>query len=313
MEPAARYDILIPIELHPGLGFLGESNRSVAGGRISFNGERAFEVWGWQASFHKTNFHQYLIVRCDAAEQDARTAIAKILKKLGSVSVFLDAGVRAVATEVMIAGSDVDLTQLSLFPAGVMPHTSASTSTDGMLVDIAVLSEAFDASFADRPNRQRAEEVYSDVDFEASTTSRLVLIATVLELLAKRAPRDASALALIDRWSEEANGAGREDLAVALGLAREESTTSAIRALMRGACEGAGLSDEVTKRYVRRTAELYRLRSAIVHAGKEATPQEVGEFRAMARLVLTGSTTPGVFSGAVEGFALDRSMHPEMD
>ncbi|TPJ81879.1 hypothetical protein FJ434_20465 [Mesorhizobium sp. B2-5-13] len=182
-----------------------------------------------------------------------------------------------------------------------------------MLADIEALSEAFDASFPVRPGSDRAREVYADIDFEANSTSRVVLIATVLELLASRTRRDESALTFIDRWSEEASSAQREDLVTALDLMREQSITSSIRTLMQDSCARAGLDDEQTTGIVRRTVELYRLRSKIVHGGRGASPHEVAEFRAMARIALTGSKERGVFSGVIEGFALDETMRPRVD
>jgi len=312
VDSSKYYDVLIPIELHPGLGFTGQSARSGGspGTRVSFNNEKALTIWDWEASLHETVDHLYLIVRTRTSEADARATVTRILAGLPSVSVFLDAGVRATSTEPVLATDAVDLTQLSIFNAGIMPHTSSALSTIGVTVHVEALSAAFDARLPDRPNIDRAAEVYADIDFEASTTSRLVLAATVLELLATKSRRDAAALAIIDRWVLEAKAADRPDLIIALDLIREQSITSSIRELMRAACAEAGLASQEAEQSIRRTIELYRRRGAIVHGGSAATPYEAAEFRAMARLALTGSSARGVFSGVVDGFALDKTSLP---
>jgi hypothetical protein len=170
------------------------------------------KIWEWDASLHETENHQYLIVRTSASESDARAAVKRILAALGSVSVFLDAGVRAASTEIALAADCVELTQISIFNAGAMPHTSSNLSTISVRVEVGALSLAFNTLLPNRPNVAGAAEVYADIDFEASPTSRLVLTATVLELLATRTDRDADALAMIERWMLEAKATDRQDL-----------------------------------------------------------------------------------------------------
>lgn len=72
MESPKLYDVLIPIELHAGLGFTGQSLREG-----SYNNEKSLQVWGWSATLHETGNQQYLIVRTNCPEPEARAATAK--------------------------------------------------------------------------------------------------------------------------------------------------------------------------------------------------------------------------------------------
>lgn len=143
-------------------------------------------------------------------------------------------------------------------------------------------------------------EVYADIDFEASITSRFVLLATVLELLAERRSRDAAALGLIDKWSNEAKEAGRSDLATAINPMREESITSSIRKLVRSRCEASECGAEQAEAMARTAGSLYGQRSAVVHAAATVSPNDVELFRRIVRHALLGSAEPGSFSRIVE-------------
>lgn len=209
-----------------------------------------------------------------------------------------------------MAGYDADLERVTIFDAGVMPRPFSNSSEIAVRVGVKALAAAFNASLAKRRNVDRAAEVYVDIDFEASTTSRLVLAATVLEILSMRVQREANDLGLIDRWAAEASLIDSPDLVAALSTIRTQSIASSIRALMKAACADASLTGEDTDQVVRRTVDLYHLRSAAVHAGSDVRPHEAAELRSIARFALTGSRDRGVFSGVVEGFALDKTSRP---
>ncbi len=169
-----------------------------------------------------------------------------------------------------------------------------------MSVPVLALAQAFEKSVGIPVAYLKAAEVFADVDFEASPTSRLVLLATVLELICERTRRDENALGLIDKWMEDAESSKRDDLATALDLMRQESITSCIRKEVARACNAASLLREETDRMSGRAVTIYRSRSAIVHGGEAASPTDVIELRSIVRFLLTGFLTRGVFSGARE-------------
>jgi hypothetical protein len=232
-----------------------------------------------------------------------------VLGALAFGSIFLDAGLRPASRDVVTsANEDVDLLNISIFPAGLSPHTSSSSGELRLTVPIETLSEALSKQLPKRRNINRAAEIFADVDFEASTFSRFVLLATVLELISERNERDEAALTMIDRWQGDAKIADRRDLEAALDLMRQQSISSGIREVVRTACGEAGCTSEETQAVIKRAVDLYRRRGAAVHDGSTITGQEVGEFRQIVRLALTGSRKRGVFSGVVESVAADKTI-----
>jgi hypothetical protein len=299
---SGQYDLLIPIELHPTIGFSGDSTK-----RTRSNNEIDCAVLDWPATFHVTEEHRYLVVRTNCPHAEASSALSRILAALPISSIILDAGLRPASRDIVtLPHHEVDLSNISIFQAGALPHTSASREGFWVAVPIAAFSEALSRPLPKRRNINRGAEIFADVDFEASTFSRFVLLATVLELISERNERDEAALAMIEQWKVEAKAADRRDLEAALHLMRQNSIGSGIREVMRRACEEAGCTAEEAQAIIKRAGDLYRRRGAAVHDGSAITTEEVSEFRQIVRLALTGSRGRGVFSGIVERAVADK-------
>jgi len=292
-----RYDILIPVEMYSAMGFDGKSERSV-----STNDEKAFSLLAWPASFHDAvSGNRYIIVRTNCTQFEALDVIKKIVSAIPFVSVILDAGLRVASNQTMVSTHDVDINRICLFTSGISPHPYGASGDLRVKVSTEELTQAFSGAMGVPETSRRAAEVYADVDFEASTTSRIVLIATVLELICSRATRDSDALALIESWKKCAQGASRGDLATALDLMRVESISSAIRNEVKAACARVGISDEDANDIAKRTVALYSKRSSVVHGGATVSNEEVAELRHYVRFLLTGTRKRGPFSGVLEG------------
>jgi hypothetical protein len=297
-----RSDILIPVEMYSAVGFYGRSARSP-----STNDEKAFSLLAWQASFHDApSGNRYIIVRTNCSELDARDVIKKIIAALPFVSAILDAGLSVTSNQIMVGSCDVDITRICLFTSGISPHPYGASGDLKVKVSTDELTQAFSGAMGVPETSRRAAEVFADVDFEASTTSRMVLIATVLELICSRATRDNDALALIEGWKKCAQEASRGDLATALDLMREESISSAIRNEVKAACARAGIGDEDSNGIAKRTVALYGKRSSVVHRGATVSAEEVAELRHYVRILLTGTRERGAFSGVLEGIERDK-------
>ena len=261
--PVTEYDILVPVEMVSELGFTGHSGR-----QASTNQEKAFSLMRWHATFHDTSAgDRYIIVQTHLPEDDARKTVDKIISALPFVSVSLDASIRAKSRTITVCGGGVDINSVCIFPSGIGHHPYGMSGKLKTMVSIDALAHAFSEGMNLPESVRKAAEVFSDVDFEASTTSRLVLITTALELLCLRGSRDDEALTLIDAWKVCAKKAKRADLVQALELMRQESISSAIRMKIQEACKNAFIKDDDAKRISKRTVELYRKRSSVVHGG----------------------------------------------
>jgi hypothetical protein len=208
----SAFDILIPVHMPPEAGFSGESGR---GGRV-FNGEIAFKFGQWAASFHEMRGRRYFIVRLGLDEDGASKTLPALLARIARASVLLDVSIRPVDGELVVLGSGqrADLKNISLFPAGEMPYVGFGDGSFFVKLPISMLSDALDEEVSE--SKETALKLFADVDFEATTASRFVVLSTVVELLAERRARDAAALELVDRWIEEAGSASRQDLVQAL-------------------------------------------------------------------------------------------------
>jgi hypothetical protein len=287
------FDIAIPIELRNGVAFEGR-----ALGNAGVNNEQAFKIENWAAELHCLEDYQYIVVRTICNEQEAREAVHKVLTMLPAVSVVLDAGIRAATERIVICQERLNLNAISLFSAAGSALAYRTSGQMTISVGIATLSQAFKTTFPPANNCEMACEIFADVDFETSATSKLVLLATVLELLCERAPRDNEGLLLIEKWMEDASAARRKDLVTGLQLMREQSISAAIRDRIMRAAQASGLDKEEEEQLKHRAKELYRRRSAIVHGGQPVSYSEVVELRSIVRFLLIGSRDPGVFSPA---------------
>lgn len=297
-----RYDIFVPVEISSAMGFYGRPERSV-----STNDEKAFSLLAWQASFHDAaSGSRYVIVRTNCSELEARDIIKKIIAALPFVSAILDVGLRVTSNQIMVGSCDVDINRIFLFISGISPHPYGASGHLKVNVSTEELTQAFSGAMGVPETSRRAAEVFADVDFEASTTSRMVLIATVLELICSRATRDNDALALIESWKKCAQEASRGDLVTALDLMKEESISSAIRNEVKAACARAGIGDEDANGIAKRTVALYRKRSSVVHRGATVSGEEVAELRHYVRFLLTGTRERGPFSGVLGGIERDK-------
>ena len=255
-----RYDLLIPIELHSVMGFSGVSRK-----KTRSNNEIDCIILGWPATYHSVAEHRYLVVRTNCPHSEALVALDDILGVLPFGSIILDAGLRPASRDVVTSpNEDVDLLNISIFPAGGLPHTSSSTGGAWVTVPIEALTDALSKQLPRRRNINRAAEIFADVDFEASTFSRFVLLATVLELISERNERDEAALTMIEQWKQQAKVADRRDLEAALHLMRQHSIGSGIREVVRTACEEAGCTPEEAQAVIKRAVDLYRRRGAAV-------------------------------------------------
>jgi hypothetical protein len=290
-----RFDILVPVDIYRGLGFHGRP-----AGSSAVNSEIAFSVFGWRASFHETATFRYLVVRTNCSKQDAGEAIDKIVEALPFASIILDIGIRSSTSSRRDGDYAVDMTANSIFPAGLNPMVYGGAGSSKSSVDIAVLDSAFDISRKIPREYRKAAEVFSDVDFESTTTSRLTLLATALEMICGRGTRDSKALAILDRWARHAKCHKRDDLVTAVGLMKQESIASAIRSALESAGRRASLEDKEIDRLKRRAVELHRLRSQVVHGGADPSPANIVELRNIVRFLLTGDVDRGQFSGARE-------------
>lgn len=298
-----RYDILIPVEMYSAVGFYGKSRRS-----SSINAEKAFALLSWQASFHDApSGDRYLIVHTNCIEGEARDAVEKIISMLPFVAVFLDTGLRVTTSQIKVSNGDVDIHKICIFKSGAGHRPYGMSGDLKTSVSSEKLTEAFLGISAIPENFRLAAEVFSDVDFESSTTSRIVLVTTALELICSRRCRDHEALTLIAAWKKGAQEANRGDIARALDLMREESIASAIRNEIKAACTLASLEKERAKHIEKRVIALYSKRSAVVHRGARVSSDEVAELRHYVRFLLTGTLKPGAFSGLVEG--IEREKH----
>jgi len=291
-QEARRFDILIPVQIFPNFGFHGSSGRS-----SSFNNEIAFTIFGWPASIHETqNKWRYIVVRTNATDPEARQAIQRVIDALPFVSICLDAGIRPVSDEIGVGDYDANIAINTIFTAGLNPRVYGGEGTTQVQAPAQDLTSAFAKSETLSRDTLKAAEVFADVDFEASRTSRLTLLNTTLELLCPKQSRDKATIALIDAWIDEAQTKGLTGLVNGLKNLKQEPMRAAIEASITSSCDAASLSAEVCDQMIRRTIKLYGLRNSVVHAGHEPKSEEIRDLRRIVRFLLTGQVWLGAFS-----------------
>lgn len=281
------FDALIPIHMPPEAGFAGESGR----GGLGFNGEIAFAFGAWAASLHKVQDARYMIVRLGLGQDEATRTVPELIRRIARASAVLDVSIRPAGRDIVVlkSGQRAVLKQISLFPAGEMPYIDLRGGSFSIEMPVEMFSDALmeDGSQSD----ERAVRMFADVDFEATTESRFVVLSTIVELLAERRSRDPVALGLVDRWIEEAISSSREDLAQALtSNMRTESTASAIRHAVGTAAARAGCREEVIVSMQKKARDANRKRGALLHRGTSVSVAELSELRAVVRLLLVGAT-----------------------
>ena len=294
------FDLLIPIHLPAEAEFNGSSGR----GGARLNEEVAFAFGDYPASLHKLGDRRYIVVRLGLAEPDVKKLWPHLRAQIAIAAAILDVSIRPIGGEmaVLASGERADLDRISLFPAGETPYAMVGHESYSIGLPASVLSKAL----SERPDiegREVAFQVFADVDFEATTASRFVLLSTILELLAVRQLRDENALALLDRWANQAKEASRPDLEQALASIRNESIGSAIARLVRDAAVLAGCSESDVQSFQKRARNAYRKRSALLHSGVYVSKEELASLRSIVRLVLVGKSTGTPFTviGTVVG------------
>lgn len=289
------FDILIPVAIPHQVGFRGPSPR----GNIRRNGEVGFEFGKWPASFHSTSDGaRYFIVRAGVTRDEFESVWPEMFRKIAVGAAVLDLSLRPVSGEVIVSNSGrvADLASINLFPSGEMPSVKFEDDDNFGLV---APPEVLTAAMGDDRNISaplEALRIFSDVDFETTSSSRFILLSTILELMADRRERDASALKLIDQWRTEATKLGRHDLAQAVRLMRQESIGSAISRMVQDAAVQNGLAEEQQREFRTLANEAYRKRSALLHQGTAITTEELASLRKVVRLILVGETKGTAFT-----------------
>lgn len=279
------FDVLIPIQMPTEAGFTGESGR---GGR-ALNGEIAFTFGPWPASFHEMEGKRYIIVRLGFNQDEAIGKLPRLFARLARASAVLDVSIRPVGKDVVVlkSGERANLKNISLFPAGEMPCVEFRDGSYSLQLPISMFSDALNEQVPEA--NETALRLFADVDFEATTASRFVVLSTVIELLAERQTRDAAALELVERWIDEAGSASRQDLAQALASnMRRESIGSAIGRIVRDAGFAAGCDEEINTSFQKQAREANKKRGALLHRGNSVSVEELSALRAVVRLLLVG-------------------------
>jgi hypothetical protein len=279
------FDLLLPIEIPQQAGFVGDGR---AGHYL--NEEVPFSFGQYQASIHRLEQRRYIVVRLGLPKDALAAALDDVLKSLARASVALDISIRAIPGEVIhaVVGSRPDLKAVTFFPAGERPLVQFRSGSYSISLPTTFLSDALSSNLPDEERRAKAFEIFCDIDFESSSTSRYALLSAILELLADRQERDGPALEMIDRWIAEAAAASRQDLVEALRLQKTESIGSSIGRVVEAAALSAGCSPETVQDYRKSAREAYRKRSRLLHAGVSISTSELAKLRAIVRLVLTG-------------------------
>lgn len=279
------FDVLIPIQMPTETGFTGESGR---GGR-GLNGEIAFTFGQWPASSHEMEGKRYIIVRLGLDRNEAIGKLPELFARLARASAVLDISIRPVGKDVVVLGSGerADLKNISLFPAGEMPYVEFRDGSFSVQLPISMFSDALSEPVPEV--KENALKLFADVDFEATTASRFVVLSTVVELLAERQTRDDAALKLVDRWIDEASTASRQDLVQALtSNMRHESIGSAIGRIVREAGSAAGCDEVANVTFQKQARDANKKRGALLHRGNSVSVEELSALRAVVRLVLVG-------------------------
>ncbi|MEX2697088.1 hypothetical protein [Rhizobium mongolense] len=292
-EEIYKYDLLVPLEMPSPAEFWGTSWRAP----FVRNGEVGFQFGVWEASYHRFQERPYIVVRTAASKDELAFLACRILRMIGRAAVKLDISIRPVRGPICFLrhGERADLSQLSGIPSEEVPDCSFPSETYSISLPVIHLSHAlgFDEEVED--GQAHAEEevyrVFSDVDFEASVTSRFISLSTILELMAERTQRDAEAVDLLSTWEKEAKAKNRHDLAQALNLMRHESIGSAIAKLVENAAVKASLPAEKVARYKTKARDAYRKRSSLLHAGVKVSVEELASLREIVRLILVGDTS----------------------
>jgi len=287
------FDLLVPIHMPMEAGFVGPSPRQ----HFRFNGEVGFSFDKWPASFHESGKHRYLIIRIGKPQREIENLLPGIRGTIAAAAAVLDISIRPSSREVVLtSGASADINNISLFPHGTMPHIEYHDGATNVFLPAEALTEATSIDESRPRAPEQALRVFADVDFEATATSRFILLSTILELLAARQPRDKSALAMMKRWEAEAKEAARPDVAEAVRTIFSESIGSAIARLVREAAIAADCTEEMQDSFEDQARQAYRRRGALLHRAAPVTTDELASLRAVVRLVLVGKTTGTGFS-----------------
>ena len=146
-----------------------------------------------------------------------------------------------------------------------------------------------------RPELKLSCEMFASVDFEASDTAQFLALISILEIMAKPAPRPARCLEIIDsamaQMKSEAEAATDPELRQDLldmhkGAVhwKAESIRSSVRRLAVDTSRTLG--DAAPESAGKSAVKLYDKRSRIVHGGETATADEAREARRIVREVL---------------------------
>ena len=220
----------------------------------------------------------------------------------------LDFSIRAAGGDLRVAdGAVFDGQFATAYPAHLTPapikigsnHRSeeADARLFSALIEGAELEQL--TSSKPRPELKLACEMFASVDFEASNNAQFLVLISILEIMAKPAPRPKPCLDIIEdamvRMKSEAETAMQPTLRQALLDMRKgaehwksESIRSSVRRLAIDAART--LADPDPDAVGRSAVRLYDKRSLIVHQGETASQDQARVARQLVREVLAVAT-----------------------
>lgn len=146
-----------------------------------------------------------------------------------------------------------------------------------------------------RPELKLSCEMFASVDFEASDTAQFLALISILEIMAKPAPRPARCLEIIDsamaHMKSEAEAATDLELRQALldmhkGAVHWKAESIRSSVLRLAVDTSRTLGDADPESAGRSAVKLYDKRSLVVHGGQTASASEARQARQIVREVL---------------------------
>lgn len=286
-----RVNLSIPLRTASGNGFVtraGAPQRQLLGHPVGLRVEAS---------------NAYLELR-DVPAEAAAELLGKVRAIIPWAALRLDFGILSAQGKLRLAdGAIFDGQFATAYPAHLTPtpvRVAASLRVvEGEARFVSALIEGSQlrplTGSSGQPELKLCCEMFALVDFEASETARLLALVTILEIMAKPAPRPKPCLDIIEeamaRMVSEAEAA--EDPALRQALLdmhkgathwRAESIRSSVRRLAVDAARalGDGHPEVAGKSAVR----LYDKRSSIVHEGQVASAAEARDARRIVREVL---------------------------
>jgi hypothetical protein len=261
------------------------------------------QLLGYAVRMRVQEPYAYLELQGVPAEQSAEL-LQRVRSILPWAALRLDFGILAPEGELQVADGPVfDAQFATAYPADLTPRPirmagnhrteEADARLFSALIEGAGLERLVGPSAASE--LKLACEMFAAVDFEASYNAQLLALISILEIMAKPAPRPNACLDIIDdavaRMGSEAAAAAEPALRQALldmqkGAVhwKAESIRSSVRRLVADASRTLGDADPGSAG--RSAVRLYDKRSSVVHQGQTASVGEAREARQIVREVL---------------------------